>query len=446
MNVRQILLFTVILPMIGLFVGASPAAAQFGSRIPIVEAAKRPVSSGLRRVRRPRRPTVVQKVNNRVVVKTEVVRASNLSVTTEPGAKVVLTPIGAGGRAPQSIIASRDRSAVFENLRPGNYRISAAKEGFDTQEQDLVKILPQKTHVLDLDLKPVTYQLKIQTNLADGEVRYAQAINKGRDSKGSIISEEIGNYCIVKIQKNGEALVSDLRQGYYNLDIRPAALEYEQTLVGVNVPDDTEQDDETVASETKTFEIDVEKKISTETFGTAWTADEWEMPKSWSLQRGMKINNALGAAFPRNEQYRYYTDFELISDLRIQDGGTAGFALRAADAENYYYVEFSGARAAEPNVAKAYIVRKGVARQIFAAPASGFASALASKNGFRVSIKADDNTFLLSIENSETGAREPVGQIIDRDSTFRKGAVGIASRSKTRFDVTYFEVCPNKCR
>lgn len=446
MSDRKSLLAALAVSLIGLCAaGVSPAAAQFGPRIPIVEAAKHSVSSGLPRITRTRRPIVIQKVNNRVVVKTEVVRTSNLSVTTEPGAVVALVSLGPGAKTPKSIVASRDRSAIFENLRPGNYKISATKEGFETQEQDLVKILPQKTHVLDLDLKPVTYKLKIQTNLTDGEVRYAQAVNKGRDAKGSIISEEVGTYCIVKIGKNGEAVVPDLKQGYYNLDIRPTALEYEPTLVGVNVPDDTEQDDATVASETKTFELEIQKKISTETFGTAWTAGEWEMPAGWSLQRGMRIDSP-GIALPRNEQYRYYTNFEMVSDLRIHDGGSAGFALRAVDPRNYYYVEFSGARAAEPNVAKAYIVKDGVARQIFASPASGFATALASRNGFRVIIRGDDKGFMVSIENSETGAREPVGQVIDRDLTFRKGAVGIAARSRTRFDVTYFEVCRAACR
>lgn len=446
MSKRQSIVAGSISALIGLFaIGAPSVAAQFGKRIPIVEAAKHSVSSGLPRVRVTRKPIVIQKVNNRVIVKTEVVRASNLSVTTEPGASVVLTPLGPGARTPKTLVAGRARSAIFENVQPGNYKISASKEGFETQEQDLVKILPQKTHVLDLDLKPVTYKLKIQTNLKDGEIRYAQAVNKGRDAKGSIISDEIGNYCIVKIQKNGEAVVDDLRQGYYNLDIRPAALEYEPTLVGVNVPDDTEQDDATVASETKTFQLDVEKKISTESFGTAWTADEWEKPSDWNLQRGMRINSA-GIALPRNEQYRYYTNFEMVSDVRIPDGSTAGFALRAVDPENYYFVEFSGARAPEPNVAKAYIVKNGVARQIFAVPASGFASALASRNGFRVIIKGDDKGFLISIENSETGVREPVGIVIDRDATFRKGAVGIAARSRTRFEVTYFQVCSSACR
>src|SRR5687768_10328423 len=206
MNDRQFLFVSVVFASVLFAAGAVPAAAQFGKRIPIVEAAKHSLSSGPPRIRTTRK-VVIQKVENRVVVKKEVVRTSNLSVTTEPGARVVLTIHGTSRATPRSIVAGRERSAIFENLPPGNYKISASKEGFETLEQDLVKIQPQKTHVLDLDLKPVTYKLKIQTNLTDGEVRYAQAVNKGRDAKGSIISEEVGTYCIVKIQKNGEAVV-----------------------------------------------------------------------------------------------------------------------------------------------------------------------------------------------------------------------------------------------
>ena len=70
--------------------------------------------------------------------------------------------------------------------------------------------------------------------MTDGEVRFAQAEYKGKDANGSIIAEEFGNKCFVKIQKvgnSGVAEISDLRKGYYNLDIRPAALQYEPTLL-----------------------------------------------------------------------------------------------------------------------------------------------------------------------------------------------------------------------
>ncbi|MGB7068412.1 MAG: carboxypeptidase-like regulatory domain-containing protein [Pyrinomonadaceae bacterium] len=425
----------------------SPALsiAQFGVRVPIKSAARNPTPTVRRTVVR-RRPVIIQKVNNVVRTKVERVRVSNLSVITEPGAKVMLASLARAGKLVRPIVADSKGNAIFEELAPGNYSISASKAGFDTQEQDLVKIAPQKPHVLDLALVPITYKLKIETNLSDGEVRYAQAVKKGVDAKGSIISDEIGNYCIVKIERNGQAVIPDLKDGYYNLDIRPSALEYDPVLVGVDVPEDTEQEDDKASGETKTFEIVLEKKISRETFGSAWTKDEWTMPANWSLDRGMKVRDSIGVALPRNEQYRYYTNFEMISDVKLNDGGTVGFALRAVDIQNYYLVQISGARAAEPNVAKAYVVRNGESQQIFSVSTTPFASAIASKNGFRVMIKGDDKGFRVSIDDSDTGIREAVGIIIDRDNTFRKGAVGIASRGRSNFEVKYFQVCPSSCR
>jgi hypothetical protein len=420
------------------------ADAQFGVRVDIKTAARSSSGSGSPT---PRRPVVIQKVNNVVVRKTETVRVSNLSVVTEPGARVVLESLVKTAKPPKrEVSADKNGSAIFDDLKPGDYRVSSSKDGFVTQEQDLVKILPQRPHVLDLSLPAVTYKLRIQTpNVTEGEVRYAQAEYKGKDRSGSIVAEEFGNKCFVKIEKNGKdgvAIISDLKKGYYNLDIRPSALEYEPTLVGVNVPEDTEQD---ASGETKTFAIDLKTKISTEIFGAAWTKDGWVMPAGWSLNNRMKVSGPAGVALPRDERYRYYTNFELIADVRLLDGGTAGFALRAVDPENYYLVQISGPNAPEPNFVKGYIVKNGQANQFFSVSAP-FASTTSSKNGFRVLIKGDDKGFAMWIENSETGVRKPVTIISDPYNTFQKGAVGIASREKGNFEVTSFQVCPSECR
>lgn len=419
-------------------------SAQFGVRVDIKTAARNSSGGGAGPVRR---PVVIQKVNNVVIRKTEVVRVSNLSVVTEPGAKVVLEPLAKAAKpAAREVSADKTGSAIFDDVKPGDYRVAASKDGYVTQEQDLVKILPQRPHVLDLSLPAVTYKLRIETpNVTDGEVRYAQAEYKGKDRSGSIIAEEFGNKCFVKIQKNGNdgvAVISDLKKGYYNLDIRPTALQYEPTLVGLNVPEDAEQE---ASGETKTFAIDVKTKISTEVFGAAWTKDGWVMPAGWSLNNKMKIGNSSGVALPRDERYRYYTNFELISDVRLLDGGTAGFALRAVDPDNYYLVQIAGPNAPEPNFVKGYIVKNGEAKQFFSVSAP-FASTTGSKNGFRVFIKGSNKGFEMWIENSETGVRKPVTIISDPYNTYQKGAIGIASREKANFEVTTFQVCPSECR
>lgn len=415
--------------------------AQFGVRVPIKDAAKNPSYLGPKPTAA--RRSFVQKVSNRVITKTEIIRISNLSVTTEPLAKVELESLIKTAKKIKPIFADSKGRAIFDDLTPGNYRITASKDGFETLEQDSVEIFPRKPHVLNLALRPVTYKLRIETNLKGGEVRYAQAVNKRVDANGSIMATEIGNKCFVKIEKNGEAVVPDLKQGYYNLDIIPEALEYERTLVGVDVPEDAEQND---AGETKTFQIEVKTKISTETFGTAWTKEDWIMPLDWTLDKGMKVKNSAGIALPRNEQYRYYTNFQMISNVKLNDGGTVAFALRVVDAENYYRVQISGAKDPEPNVAKGYIVKNGEAKQIFSVSAAGFASTIALKSGFRIIIKGDEKGFKISIEDSVTGNVEAVGFMSDRDKTFQKGAVGIASTGKTNFEVSYFQVCPSECR
>ena len=420
------------------------ASAQFGVRVDIKTAARSSSGSG---GASSRRPVVIQKVNNVVIRKTEMVRVSNLSVVTEPGAKVELEPLPKAAKTTKrEVTADRNGSAIFDDLKPGDYRVSASKDGYVTQEQDLVKIFPQRPHVLDLSLPAVTYKLQIRTpNVTDGEVRYALAEYKGKDKSGSIIAEEFGNKCFVKIQKNGSdgvAVISDLKKGYYNLDIRPTALQYEPTLVGVNVPEDTEQD---ASGEAKSFEIDLKTKISTEIFGAAWTKDSWVVPAGWSLSNRLKVGNSPGVALPRDERYRYYTNFELISDIKLSDGGTAGFALRAVDPSNYYLVQISGPNAPEPNFVQGFIVQDGEAKQFFSVSAP-FAATTSSKNGFRVLIKGDSKGFAMWIENSETGVRKPVTIISDPYNTFQKGAVGIASREKSNFEVMSFQVCPNECR
>lgn len=437
-------LFSVVSSVLCTLLLSLSVSAQFGVRVDIKTAARSSSGGGAGLARR---PIVIQKVNNVVIRKTEVVRVSNLSVVTEPGAKVLLEPLTKAARAARrELDADKTGSAIFDDVKPGDYKVSASKDGYVTQEQDLVKILPQRPHVLDLSLPQVTYKLRIQTpNVSDGEVRYAQAEYKGKDPNGSIIAEEFGNKCFVKIQKNGNdgvAVISDLKKGYYNLDIRPSALQYEPTLVGLNVPEDAEQD---ASGETKTFAIDLKTKISTEVFGASWAKDSWVVPAGWSLNNRMKVNNSTGVALPRDERYRYYTNFELIADVKLSDGGTAGFALRAADPENYYLVQISGPNAPEPNFVKAFIVKDGQAQQFFSVSAP-FASTTSSKNGFRLFVKGDDKGFAMWIENSETGVRKPVTIISDPYNTYQKGAIGIASRERGNFEVSYFQVCPSECR
>jgi hypothetical protein len=226
--------------------------------------------------------------------------------------------------------------------------------------------------------------------------------------------------------------------------VRPSEVEYQPILTAINVP--TEIDNDSGKDDESSYEINLEKKISTETFSTSWATGDWNLPNGWSLQGKMMRNAGLaGVAFPRNEQYRYYTDFEMYSDVVSDDGKSVGFAVRAVDEKNYYLIQISGANSPEPFLASGFVVRDGVANSFFSVPIDHFAKTIAKSKSFRVIIKGEKNTFKIFIEDSETGQKLEVGNMIDRDEVFKKGAIGITGRSNANFRVGSFIVCAKSC-
>lgn len=446
MNIQKKALRTVIFGCSILFwTHAAPIKAQVvGIRIPIrnIDVNTKPaVKSSPKRV-------VIQKVFvpvREVRTETKIVKTSNLTVSTEPGARVFLQPLVKNIKPIAPKTADRNRTVVFENLKPIKYKITASLEGFESQEQDVVEILPQKTFAMNLDLKPITYKLSFDTNIKNGEIRYAPAELLTNDSQG-IKTKETGGYCIEPV-KNGKAVIKELKKGYYNIDIRPGSdeVEFEPVLTAINVPNEIlgESDD---LNELQSYRIDLEKKFSTETFASAWTSSDWSLPTGWKLGKSMKTAGLPGVALPRNEQYRYYANFEMVSDVKSLDGKSVGFAVRARDEQNYYLIQISGKNADEPYVIKGYTVKNGVAEQFTSISIAPFKSTIAAQKSFRVIIKGEENIFKTFIEDSETADKLPLGDFIDRDNNFRKGAVGIVGGENSNFEVGSFTVCASSCR
>ncbi|MGI8641322.1 MAG: PEGA domain-containing protein [Pyrinomonadaceae bacterium] len=386
-----------------------------------------------------------------VRTETKIVKTSNLTVSSEAGAKVVLESSISGVKPMTKEISknnSRDKTVEFENLRPGKYTVTASLDGYKTQETE-VTIAPQKTVGISLDLESYKYQLNIDTNVTDGEVRFAPARLEGTNSDGSLKTIETGGYCIVLIKK-GKAVINELQKGYYNIDIRPSAVEYQPVLTAINVPTEILDKNDTESNEQQSYRIELDKKISTETFASAWINDEWDLQQGWKLQdRKMKTAGLAGIALPRNEQYRYYTKFEMTSDVIMTDGNSIGFALRAVDRQNYYLVRISGAKASEPFLATGFVIKNNKATLLFSIPIDHFAKTIQAKKSFRVIIKGeenkDNNTFKIFLEDSETGESHEVGNMIDRDKNFRKGAVGIVGRENANSEVGTFTVCATSC-
>jgi hypothetical protein len=412
-------------------------------RISLREAARnpRPVATSSTRAKR---PVTIRRVDRVVVTRTEMVRVSNLTVTTVTGAKVILESILKTPKAfKRELIADAQGNAIFDDLRPGDYKVVASKDDYEPEEVEKVTINPQKAHGLNMDLKALTYKLKIDTNLTAGDVFYAPAIQKGKNASGSIISEQLGNYCVVKIQPNGEAVIPDLKKGYYDIDIRPDSLEFQKKQTGINIPDDIDQDDTSIA-DLQTFQIEIAKNISRETFSTVWIPADWNMPSVWSLDKGMKVKDA-GIALPQNPRFRYYVDFEMLADVKLRDDGTLGFVLRAEDPKNYYLLEISGSKGTNPYTARLYSIKNGVSQFLNSATTVSFAKTLTSANGFRAIVRGDAKGFTVWIEDSDTGKTHAVGLLTDQYNTYQKGAVGIAGAPKSNFEVNFFTICTPTC-
>lgn len=388
----------------------------------------------------PKNPPVKTVREEVIVVKPVMTRTSNLTVTTEPGATVFLESVNSRKKRIDKQIAGKEGAIVFDDLPAATYKIKVEKNGFETKKQDEVKIPSQQTVAINMDINPITSNLTIKTNVGEGEVRYASGVLKETKPDGSVILEEKTGSCIVPIINN-KAVIKGLKTGYYNIDIRPSRqnIEYDPKLTAVNVSNETTDAD---------VEVILEKKISEGIFNTAWASDDWAKPPGWKsmVNKMMKTEGLPGIALPSNEDYRYYTDFEMKSDVRLLNADTIGFVVRALNDKNYYLFQFSGAKAETPHVFKSYIVEDGKERQLDPSQSiTGFDQTLA-KGNFRVIIKAKNNFFEVFIEDiRNAGIPKPVGKFTDENETFKKGAVGIAARKNGNFDVLSFTVCPRAC-
>jgi hypothetical protein len=293
-----------------------------------------------------------------------------------------------------------------------------------------------------IEMKVLTYNLKIDTNLKSGEVLYAPTT--GQTGNGANIqAKEAGNYCVVKVKTNGEAEVSGLKRGYYLIDIRPGDddLQFEDLRTGLHVPEDIDK------TGGQPIQVDLDERLSSEKFSAnAWSDSDWAKPTDWKIDKGMKARSTEGIALPVNDRYRHYVDFELITNIKLNDQGSAGFVLRAKDPSNYYALFISGPKSADaPNTARLFIVKDGVRKYASSLPINVFSEAISSDKGFSVRIVGDRTGFVLFIEDTD-GKLHQAGKLVDDLNTYRIGAIGIAALDKPDFDVRQFQVCTPKCQ
>jgi hypothetical protein len=383
-------------------------------------------------------PRQVYVRSTRVVTVTKKVMVTpttgTLSVaSSEPNASVLIEPKQGGGEGQVGTIPPGERVFIFNDLKPGLYRVAASLDGYEPAEKD-VTIIRNRPASVTLELKPVTQSVAVNTNVKAGEIRYAPVEAYKDPRTGETRYNPRGATIVVPIQ-NGRAVLASLRAGIYGVDIRPDPNEVGyQTLLGtVTVPGK------------ESITVELEHRLSTKTFTAGWTPDEWELPPNWRIASSLLSVNGSGVALVRDQSFRYYADFDLASDVRMTNGVAVSFALRAADAKNYYLVQVTGEKAEYPYLLRGFVVRNGVPQLLQSIPIRHFASTIQPKQFFKVHIRVTGNQMKISIEDSQTGQSLPLGVLTDTYQTFRTGAPGIAADANERSDYGSFVVCSPEC-
>ena len=328
-----------------------------------------------------------------------------------------------------------ERFFIFANLKPGRYRVAAALSGYQAGERE-VTIERNKATGVTLALKPITYTAVIKTNISTGRILYAPVEVYTDTKTGEKKYRATGSTTQVRIE-NRRATLTNLRKGTYGVDIKADEVGYETLLGSVSVPDATNED-------TVTLNVNLKNSRSTATF-SAMTSDQWELPSTWSLTSQTLSVRGRGIALPRLENYRYYTDFQLISDVKMRNGIASSFVVRAVDKENYYLIQITGAKADQPYQLRGFIVKNGVRKSFGSIPISHLADALDPKRNFRVSIKMTGNSIKVALLNIQTGLWLPLGGLTDSNGNFLIGAVGIAADDGEQNELGSFHVCPPEC-
>jgi hypothetical protein len=385
-------------------------------------------------VRTPRRPKVrntAASTGIRTVTRTKTVfvtpTTGTLSVATEPGAALLVEPLR-GGESIEGTVDKDERIFIFNELKPGRYRVAADLDGYTEAEKEVV-VVANKPAQVTLNLQPITYAVTIAANVPTGEVRYA-TVAPSKDASGEVKYNVTGETRVVQIQ-NGKAVLPNLRAGTYGIDVRTELVEYQTLLASFTLPGKTD------------YPVQLPKRLSTKTFSAAWVSlDGWEAPAGWRVGSRKLTVSGRGVALPRDDAARYYANFRLFSNIKMVNGVAASFAVRAQDSQNYYLIQITGAKADEPYVLRGFIVKNGAAQRFGSAiPVDAYSNTLKTNQFFNISMDATDNKFKVSITDSETGEEFPLGTLEDPNRNFRIGAAGIAIRDNEQNEIERFVVC-----
>ncbi len=364
----------------------------------------------------------------KTVIKTVIERVTpttgSLSVAAESNATILVEPIKVKkGEGQQGIVPAEARLFIFNDLKPGRYRVAGTLDGHHPVETEVI-IAANKSQSATLIFRPILYSVTINTNISAGELKYAP--------QGQPLSN------VAPIQNRSVKL--DLPRGTYVVEIIPADFGYE-----------TMRNTFSLTADQTVLDVPLKRIVfTTDTLSPTWTSAElqaWDMPAGWLADSKKNLSlKGPGVALPREESYRHYKDFKLSSSAKMLNGFALSFALRAQDSQNYYLLQLTGEKSDEPYMVRLFVVKNGVEQRILAIPIPRDGrKAMGAGQFFAVTIKMVDYAITVEIEDSETGAPYPLGVLTDPARNFAAGAVGIAGRQNEENVIGRFVVCASKC-
>jgi hypothetical protein len=353
--------------------------------------------------------------------------------TTQPNVTIYLEPVG-GGEPLKGDVGADERQFVFNRLKPGRYTVYAEGQGYTDSGEEAVTVRANQTTPVTLKLDPVTYNaaFTIKDNdgalVREGNIRYAPAVLQGNEyvRTGRTSYQEFSN---------GNVTLASLSPGLYIADIvvKEAGYAPEKTTFTVK--------------ENAAFNVTLKRLETRSNFSASWgSLSAWEAPQGWRTESSKLMIGAPGVALPKDDAVRFYTNFELRSNIRMVNGVAASFVVRAMDARNYYLIQLTGASADEPYTLRGFVVKDGkVGQQLGSVPINSFSSTLQTGKFFAVKMKMMDNQIRVWITDSQTGDLLTLGILTDPYRTYSIGAVGIAARDREQNEVADFTVCYKEC-
>jgi hypothetical protein len=313
-------------------------------------------------------------------------------------------------------ISSGERSILFKNLPPGQYRVVGDLNGYKPATSTPVTVkagLPEK---VELNLEQITYNISVRLNAGSGTLRYA---------KGGEVARSVSF-------QNNLAVLSGLTGGDYTIKIIADDASYKQMNTTLTVSSNSQ------------VSFDLERLESRAFLGSS--ASDWALPGGWSFSSGKLLVRGSGMGLPSDDSYRHYTNFQLSTDVRMINGIAVSFAVHVVDPQNYYLVQITGPKADEPYVLRGFIVKNGVAQRFGrTVPTSQFSETLKPGKFFQVVLTMADADITVKVHDSETGDLLKLGILPDPSRTFRIGAVGIAARENEQNEFSAFNICVSGC-